>query len=542
MVNTLKKKRTAYISRQWLDLFKYDFIAGSPAAFFQQPFSLLLTESTAKRYFGDQPAVGQFLRIDTINYQVQAIVKDNPTNSSFQYDILMPIQAMHANPDQRKNDEQWGNFNYVTFIRLRPGANNTQVIQKLNNILDKNRKENKVYTSLMPLAQLHFDKEVDSSSFAVGNRQSVYIFAILGILLLVVACINYVNLTTARASLRSKEVSIRKIVGAPRASLFGQFVIESILTSALALLLTIAFVQLSLPFFNRLTEIPFTLPITSASFWLLIFGTLAAATLLTGIYPALLLSSFKPIALFKGNSILKLKDVTLRKILVVTQFSISVILIAATLIIYRQLNYIQQQSTGYDRSQILSFSLPYKTLKPFGFDTEKIKSFQYAIKQDLQSISGVEHVSFASASVLNISSTSAGSADWEGRPKDFAPSIARLSADEDYAPLFGLQLVAGRWFHPHDPTDENNNFILNETAVKDLNIRKPYIGQRFKLNGDSGQIVGIMKDFHFRSLHEAVIPLALHTGGNGRNQYFVKIAPANIGRVLPQLEKYGRKQ
>ncbi|NII28015.1 FtsX-like permease family protein [Pseudoflavitalea sp. X16] len=533
----LKEKKAAYVSRGWFDVFKYDFIEGSPATFFQQPFSLLLTESGAKKYFGKKDPVGQVMRIDTLNYQVQAVVKDVPTNSSFQYDMLIPLDALQSNPNKKKQDLQWGNFSYITFIRLRAGTSLAQVTNKLNSLLDKNRKDNKITTSLLPLQQLHFDNTVQSSSFTAGNRQSVYIFAILAILLLIVACINYVNLTTARASLRSKEVSIRKIVGAARGSLFGQFMIESVLTSLLALLLTICFVQLCLPFFNRLTQQQFSLPFASGRFWGLITGTLATVTLLTGIYPALLLSSFKPISLFKGNNILKLKDVTLRKILVTTQFTVSVMLIAATLIIYGQLNYIRDQNSHFNRSQVFSFTVPYKVMGPYLRDEGKVNSFHNALKQELLTTPGVEQVSVANESVIDIQSSSSGNADWAGRPTDFEPALVRLSADANFPSLFGLQLVTGRWFRPNDKSDAMNSFILNETAIKQLKIRQPYIGQFFRFNGDSGQIVGVVKDFHFRSLHEAVTPLVYHTGDDWCSSYFIKIAPKSAATVLAKTEK-----
>jgi putative ABC transport system permease protein len=533
----LKEKKAAYISKGWFDVFKYDFIEGSPASFFQHPFSLLLTESGAQKYFGKKDPVGQVVRIDTINYQVQAVVKDAPTNSSFQYDMLIPLDALQSGPHQKKQDLQWSNFNYITFIRLRTGTPLSQVTNKLNSLLDKNRKENKITTSLLPLQQLHFDNQVQQSSFTTGNRQSVYIFAVLAILLLVVACINYVNLTTARASLRSKEVSIRKIVGAARASLFGQFIIESVLTSMLALLLTICFVQLSLPFFNRLTGQQFVIPLTSSRFWLLITGTLAAVTTLTGIYPALLLSSFKPISLFRGNNILKLKDVTLRKILVTTQFTVSVMLIAATLIIYGQLNYIREKNSHFNRSQVFSFTVPYKVMGPYLRDESKVNNFHNALKQELLSVSGVEQVSVANESVIDIQSSSSGNADWAGRPTDFEPSLVRLTADADFASLFGLQLAAGRWFRPNDKADAMNSFILNETAIRQLKIRQPYIGQYFRFNSDSGLIVGVVKDFHFRSMHEPVTPLVYHTGDDWRSSYFLKIAPKSAAAVLAKTEK-----
>lgn len=533
----LSEKKAAYVSKGWFNVFHYDFVDGSADAFNQQPFSIILSATAAKKYFGRREPVGQVMRLDTVDYKVQAVVKDNPANSSFQFDMLLPVAALQSNASQKKNDEDWGNFNYVTFLRLRSGANTKQVEQKLKKILDQNRDKNEVTTALLPLSELHFDESVQNSSFATGNRQAAYIFAILAALLLVVACINYINLTTARANMRSREVGIRKIVGAARSSLFGQFLSESLLTCLLALVFTIVFIQLSLPVFNRIAEKQFTLPIASAGFWVLITGTLVTVTVLTGIYPALLLSSFSPVSIFRGSSIMKLKDATLRKVLVVTQFTISVMLIAATLIIFNQLKFIQRENAAYNRSQIFSFNIPYKLMLPFRNDVEKVHSLQSSVKQQLQMVTGVDQVTYANEAIINLQSMTAGSADWDGRPKDFNPSVSRLSADEDFPAMFGLQLAEGRWFEPGNKADIKKSFILNETAVKQFNLHKPYIGQRFVFGGDTGSVTGVVKDFHFRSLREAVTPLVMHTGGNWRGTYFVKLDPRNASRVLAGVEK-----
>ncbi|MDF2192012.1 ABC transporter permease [Paraflavitalea sp. CAU 1676] len=530
-----KEKKGVYISKGWFDVFHMEFTEGTAAAFFQNPFSMLFSESAAKKYFGTTHAVGQLVKIDTVTYQVAGIMKDAPANSSFQFDMYIPIEAWQSNPSEKKYDLQWGNFNYISFIRLQPGTKPGTITQKLNKLLDQNRKDNKVTTSLMPLLQLHFDSTVQNPDFAVGNRQSVYIFAILAILILVVACINYVNLTTARASLRSKEVSVRKIVGAPRASLFAQFMAESLLTGLLALFITICLVQLSLPFFNRFTDQQFRLPIYEGKFWLLITGTLLTVTILTGIYPAILLSSFKPLNLFRGNSLLKLKDVTLRKVLVTTQFTVSVMLIAATLIIYKQLNYINDQTKGGERSQVLTFNVPWRAFK--GIPKEKAAGIQQAFKQDLQSVAGVEQVAASNESLIDIRSSSAGNADWAGRPKDFEPSVVKLTADTDFPGMFGLKLTEGRWFHPNDANDANTGFILNETAIRELKITKPYVGQWFRFNNDSGQIVGIVKDFHFRSLHEAISPMIYHNGDQSMLHFNVKLTAKNAGTTIAAIEK-----
>src|SRR5882724_1760006 len=308
------EKSGAYVDKNWFDLFHYDFIEGSPASFFQQPFSLALTESKARKYFGHREAIGQIIRIDTVNYQVQAVIRDNPANSSFQFDVLMPLDALLSNPDRRKNDDNWHNFNYLTFLKLRPATSPAKIAAKMTAIVTENKKAKDVEMDLLPLQDMHFETGLTSTGDTIehANRKTVYIFAVLGIFLLIIACINYVNLATARASLRAKEVSIRKIAGAGKRSLFIQFILESLIVSGLSLLITLLLLRLTLPFYKELTGKNFGNPLLSSDTWKILGYTLLTATVLNGVYPAILLSSFQPLNVFKGISILRIKDVSFR--------------------------------------------------------------------------------------------------------------------------------------------------------------------------------------------------------------------------------------
>ena len=525
-----KEKKGAYVDKNWFRMFHYDFLKGNAAAFFQNPFSILLTESKAKKYFGNGEPIGQIIRIDTLNFTVQAVVRDNPSNSSFQFDILMPLDAYLSNPQQRKNDNNWGNFNYLTFVKLRKNVKPERVASKLTELFRKNNNESNVVSTLTSLKDLHFETQLTSPSFLThANRKTVYVFSILAIVLLVIACINYVNLTTAKASIRAKEVSIKKIIGAQRWNLFGQFITESLLVSFIALSISAILVWLMLPLFNQIAERSFSFSPTSASLWKVLLGTLVATTILNGIYPALLLSSFKPLNVFKGITILKVKDATFRKGLVVFQFTLSVTLIAATIIITRQLKYIQEKDLGYDRSQVFSFSIPYKYLEKYSNDTRK--GLFNSIKHELQSHTSIEGVSMASGSIVNLNSRNSGSADWDGRDSSYVPSIFQLSADEDFKDVFQLKLIEGRWFDAGNKSDEKN-YILNETAVNEFNIHTPLLGQRFSFHGDTGQIIGVVKDFNFKSLHDKIGPVAIFNKANWRDDFFVRTTPLKTAAAL----------
>lgn len=529
----ISEKKAAYVDDRWFKMFKYDFVDGSADAFLKNPFSVILTVSTAKKYFGNQEPVGKILRIDTVNYQVQAVVKDNPANSSFQYNVLIPIASQLTSQDEKSNSLDWGEYDYLTFIRLKSNANAAPIAAKLTQILHKNKKDDKNGTlySLINIKDMHFENDLMNSAFIHGNRTIVNVFIVLACLLIVTACINYVNLTTARASLRSKEVSVRKIVGAGRLHLFGQFMSESFLVSLLALLLALLLVQVSMPWFRSFTGKEFAEPMSSPVLWLIICSTLTVSFLLNGLYPAVLLSSIQPINVFRGKAMLNFKDAGLRRLLVVLQFTISVVLIIGTLVIYTQLRYMQKLDPGYNRAQVLNFNFPWWKIK--GFDFKKSDIVLNTIKQQLKEQSATADVAMAGSGLVNFEGQSSGGFDWNGKPKDFNPALAPLQADPDFQRLMHIKIKEGRWFN--NEISDKHNVLLNETAVQVLNIRKPVIGQRFIHHKDTGVIIGIVKDFHYKSLHDKIGPMLISNGsGSG---FYIKTSPGNTAAAIAAANK-----
>jgi len=534
--NLFYEKNCAYVDDDWFNMFHYDFLEGNASAFAQDPNSIILTASEAKKYFGNREALGTVIHVDSMNYVVKGIIKDAPANSSFQYTSFIPLSNLLKNAARKANDEQWNNANYITFIKLRTGANTSLVSKKITSVLQVNSGDNSNESSisLEPLQKMHFEKDLQSSSFVSGNKNTVYIFSVLGILLLLIACINYVNLTTAKASLRAKEVSVRKIIGASRFHLFYQFISEALLLSCIALIVTLLLIHLCLPAFNSITNKNFELPLTSPNLWKVTGFTLLTAFLLNSIYPAIVLSSFKPLNVFRGFTFLKLKDSYLRKGLVTLQFTISVVLIAGTIVIYKQMQFIQQTNPGYNKSQVLITHLPPN------IDFNKKNEIVNEIKQDLLSKSSIQNVSLANQSIVNIGSYSTGSADWIGRDTTFNPKIAQLSTDADFANTMQLQMKEGRWFEQGNESDKNN-VVLNEEAIKELKIPQPYIGQRFVWKGRTGQIIGIVKDFKFHSLHDKTGPLVAFLDPNWYNTFMIRIAPSSASKSIDALDKTWKK-
>jgi predicted permease len=525
----------AYVDPNWFDFFSYSFIDGNSASFARNPYGLVLTRSEAQKYFSNQPAVGRTIRIDSMNFTVGAVISDPLPNSSFQYSAYLPIAALETNPERRQHDESWDNSDFRTFIRLAPNARPATVTSGLTKVLQQGAQDNDhaLSAGLTPLTAMHFDHAHVDGRFGTGNAQVVTIFAILGFLILLVACINYVNLTTAKASLRSKEVSIRKIVGAARIQLFWQFAAESALLSGLSLAASLLLMKLCLPAFAQLTGKDFTGAFGTPLLWEVMGSTLAAAFILNSIYPALLLSSFNPLNIFRGVTILRLKDVYLRKGLVVLQFTVAILLITATVVIERQLQYIQSTNPGYDRSQVMTVSYPNHV--GLGLTSDQLKGPIRAIEHDLRTNSGIEAVSMASQPVVNIGSRTS-NVDWDGKDTSFRPQVGQLSADAEMQDMLKLHMAAGHWFRAGDLSDDQN-YILNETAVTELHLRRPVIGARFSLHGAKGTIVGVVKDFHFRSMHEKTPPLVIFNDPGWWQYFYVKISPGHAATALAAVQE-----
>ncbi len=535
--NLAYEEHGAFVDGAWFKLFDYRFIEGNPNAFALDPNSIILTESEAKKYFGNHDALGKVIQVDSLNLIVKGIIQDAPANSSFQFTSYIPLSNVLKDSTTKANDEQWDNGNYKTFIRIHGGENPSLVAKKISSVMQINSgdKNQQITITLEPLINMHFDTSPGDQIFETGNKDTVYIFSLLGALILLIACINYVNLTTAKSIHRAKEVTIRKIVGAHRFHLFNQFLAEGMLVSCLALIATLIIIQWCLPAFNSITGKNFQLPLTSPNLWKVIGSTLIAAFILNSIYPAIVLSSFKPISIFRGIAFLKLKDSYLRKVLVTIQFTISVTLIAGTMVIYKQMEFIRHTNLGYNKSQVLIARVPPN------INVNSKNEIINEVKQDLLAQTGIQDVSLANQSILNIGSYSTGSADWVGHDPNFHPKIAQLATDPNFAHTMQLQMKEGRWFEPGSEADKSN-VVLNEEAIRELKIHQPYIGQRFTWKGKTGQIIGIVKDFHFHSLHDPIGPLvAFQNPDFFINIFMIRITPHSTTHSLADLTKTWNK-
>jgi putative ABC transport system permease protein len=538
--NFFKEKSVVYADKEWFNIFSYDFIEGSAAAFNRNINTIIITEALAEKYFGTKDAIDQIIKIDRNSYYVKGVIKNNRPNSSFQFAIFLPVDAYMKG--HSAGDRGWMRFTAETYILAKANTgqatleNNISSIflheAVLNTLIPTAEKADTFTARLTPIKKMHFNANTAANiaSYNTGKK-AVYIFSGLGFLLLFIASINYVNLSTARASKRSKEVSIKKIMGAGTKNLFLQFMAESVFTSVIALLLTMAIVRLSLPWFDSLTDKTFTLSLASVQLWEVLGGTLLITVLLTGIYPAVLLSSFKPLNVLRGMNILKVKNSALRKALVTAQFTIAIALSIATVVILKQLNFIQSNNDGYDRKQIFSFSIPGSWSSSL-MASDKNEVFSL-VKNELKKETAIEHVTISNDDIQNLQMSFGGAADWQNKKPDNNPDLTMLTTDADYRDVFKLQLIAGRWFREGNTAD-NHNYILSETTVAELGLKKPYLGQFFAFMNDTGQIIGVVKDFHFRDFHQKISASVLLNNPLFKGTFFVQ---ANITKMNIALAK-----
>lgn len=523
------EKNSAYVDNNWFSIFHYDFVAGSANDFNNDMYGLVLTATSAKKYFGNTDVTGKIMQINDQNYTIRAVVKDNPANSSFRYDVFMPLTAYVKNSKVNEANN-WNNFNYMVFLKLKPGTQPAVITSGINGLVKKYRAGNagNHTVSLIPLSELHFETGLQNPSPTQGNRKTVYIFSILGILLLVIACINYVNLTTAKASLRAKEVSVRKIVGAGKTSLFLQFLVESLVMSFTAMLISVILIQCLVPLFQVISGTRMVVSFSSPVILRIFLIVLAAVTCLNGLYPALLLSSFKPLEVFRGKKHLTLNDASLRKGLVVFQFCISMILITATVVIYRQMKYIQESNPGYSVSQLMAIHIPWKA--PYNGRNEA-RTFLFAsMKNELMKQQGIRGIATGNNEIINVTSATSGSVDWNGRDTTYNPTIARLSADAGFLSLFQLHMQSGRWFE--EGKYDEKGFILNETAAREFRMHTPLIGQRIRVSGDTGQVIGVVKDFYYKSMHDKIGPMIISNNKGSDAYIFIRTEPGKIPQAI----------
>lgn len=495
-------------------IFQYSFIAGNANTVFKDPYSIVLTQSLAKSLFGNENAMNKLVRFDnTHDLKVTGVIKDVPANASFSFNYIVPSSYSYAVNPQIKKDglSTFSNNNLQIFVKLKPGINYAQVAPKIRNIEHAEKGNTNAinsYVTLQPMERWHLYSNYVNGKDTEGFLAYVRMFSIIGLLVLIIACINFINLTTARSEKRAKEVGVRKAIGSQRKDLIVQFLTEAFLLTIIALVFALLIAQLTLPAFNTLTETHVAIPFGNIYFWLIMLGCLFITALLAGSRPAFYLSSFNPVKVLKGTA-QPGKSSLSRKVLVVIQFSCSIALIISTVIIYQQIRYAKNRPTGYSLNRLMQTYM----------NDDLTKNYT-ALKNELIEKGIVSSVTTSTSPATDIWWHT--DIDyWPGKLPGETVEMGAMDVSDDYFKTVGMDLREGRNFtNSYDST----SVIFNEAAIKRLRIKNP-VGQKIKKFEKEFTIVGVVKDALMISPFKAADPTMFYCSYEPQNVMLYKLSP-----------------
>lgn len=488
----------------FLKIFDFPLVQGNANTALGSGRSVILTETFAKKLFGDEDAMGKLVRIDSsANFIVTGILKDLPNNTAFDFEYVVPWSYMKEVHWERP---AWAETDIQTFILLRPGVTEAVANARFANIAKSHGKDVNYELFLHPMTKWHLWSSFENGKIAGGYIKTVRLFAIIAAFILLIACINYMNLSTARSVKRAREVGIRKVAGAGKSSLVGQFLGESILVAVLAGILALGIAQQSLGWFNQLTSRELLIPYTSGWFWLAAAGFILLTGILAGSYPAFYLSAFQPIRVLKGTFKAVNALITPRKIMVVVQFTFAITLIICTLIVYRQIRHGQSRDAGFDRNNLA-----------FVYIKGDIRKNFTAISQELLASGAVTDITRTNSPVTEVWNGD-NSYEWTGkRPDQKGIGFIKFYADNGFAKTMGLKIITGRDIDPKKYPTDSTAILLNETAVKTMGLKDP-VGQTVKSRDGNWHITGIVKDFVPGLPFDRTYPAVIH--GPGPEHWF----------------------
>jgi len=508
--------RAVLTEPSFFDMFSFPFVRGNPKTAFSDKLSIVITQETARRYFGAEDPMGKVITVNNqIDLVVTGVLEDIPAQSSLQFDCVAPFTLMF--PPEFKLPTHWGGNPLATFVVLHDNANLSEVGEKMTGIVQKHhpRDTSKEDFFLHPLSKFHL-----YSPDGGGLIQTLMIFSIIAIFVLMIACINFMNLSTAKATTRAGEVGMRKVVGARKTDLIKQFFGESLLLSFITLFFAILIVAILLPTFNGLIDKQLSLrllldPVVMAGF--------IAIALLTGIvsgsYPALFLSSFQPVLVLRGVFRSGVKGASFRRALVIIQFTLSILLMIGTIGLYRQLDFMRHKELGFEKENLLNVSI-----------YDGIKNNYESVKNELLRNPAVLSVTKSAQHPANIGS-SVSAVDWDGKNPQESVSFHWDVVDYDYTETFGMDMLEGRSFSKDIATDVDGAYIVNEEAIRLMGMNAP-VGQRLSVFRNEGHIIGVVKNFHFQPLYHEIRPFVLSMSTTWANHMFIRIRPQNVSETL----------
>lgn len=487
-----------YADPDFMDIFSLEFVAGDRASAMNNINDIVLTQTAARRLFGEAPAIGKHVRINNEeSYNIAAVVKDLPKNSSVQFDWIIPFEKFESQSEG--GFESWGNNSLLTYVQLEPSAVLGDVNKLLYDFAERKVGNDLFYKNfLYPMERWRLYNSFDRD----GNEQEgrikyVRLFSIIAWVVLLIACINFMNLATARSEKRAKEVGMRKVVGATKISLIGQFLGESLILATLSALLAIGLVFLFIGPFNGLVEKELTVGLFEPIHLAFLAGVVLVCGLISGSYPAFYLSSFNPIATLKGAKQKAGMAGFIRRGLVIIQYAASITLIVCTIIILQQIQYVKGRDMGFEHSQVLTTPLRGKMLEHID-----------VIKERLIATGGVERAGLSNMGVLNIGSNTWG-INWEGKDPNKQILIGVLHTDADFIPTMGMKLVDGRNFRPHIQGD-SSSIVINEAFAKLIKPDGRIAGQTVRWGEDPYTVIGVVKDFVYNNVYTPAEPVLFY--------------------------------
>jgi putative ABC transport system permease protein len=534
---TQQEEGILFMDSTAFEVFSWELLQGDPKTALAAPYSVVLTESTAKKYFGDENALGQSIkgsevagRANAGDYTVTGIMADVPSNSHFEFNLLLSLNTFRQSSPGIFDD--WGYVDTYTYLLVNMNFDQAAFQAKIPDFIQRGNtdtEESKYTIRLEPLKDVYLRSDAQRQPGQTGSLSNIYVFSIIGIFILVIAIINFMNLSTARSMERAKEVGIRKSIGAGRKSLIFQFLGESLIIVLLAALVGFALVSVSIPLMNELTAKEFEL--NSLINWQtipVVLATIVIIGLLAGSYPALVLSSFRPVSILKGINKSNARGVNLRKTLVVFQFSLSIALIAGTMIVYSQMALLLDQDMGFDKEQMVVLD--------FNYDGD-VTNVSASIKNEMEAIPGVSSVAFSRSvpgSHFPNAYTTLEMA--EGEMVGQAQPIFQVGLD--FIDHYNLELAAGRAYSRDFPSDSTAALVINEAAARQYGYANPedIIGKKFDQWGRAGEVIGVVKDFNYISLHASIEPLTLPFEAYASRYVSVKLTGEDIPATLAGLE------
>ncbi|MDR6943222.1 ABC transporter permease [Mucilaginibacter pocheonensis] len=502
------------IGRDFLKMFKYQMLHGSADIALKDPFSIVLTKSTAIALFGTDNVINKVIKIDNAhNLKVTGVVQDVPSNSSLQFKYLIPFSFLEQTEAGMKGAyDSFGDNGFNIFVKLKPGIAYTQVAPKIKNIEkgedNTNAKNSEVI--MQPMPDWHLYSEYKNGIASSGFIDYVRIFSIIGILVLLIACVNFINLTTARSEKRAREVGIRKAIGSQRKQLIFQFLTESVLITFISFLCSVLFVQLALGPFNALTGTMIRIPFSSITFWLVMIGCVLLTALIAGSKPAFYLSSFNPVKVLKGTIQVGRTASLSRKILVVMQFSCSIALIISTIVIYRQIQYAKNRPAGYNFDRLLTSTM----------NNDLGKNY-IALKNDLLQSGIIESITHATSPATGVYWHS-DIDQWAGKLAGETVEMGMIVVADSYFKTLGMRVLEGRDFNAM-PSD-TSNVIFNEAAIKRLRLKNP-ISQTITQDGKKLRIIGVVKDALMESPYAKADPTMFSYSTYPHQNIIYRLAP-----------------